>query len=79
MVSEFGWPVIARDNTIVTEPSPLSAALCPLIEQRTSGPSAAPNVAMNWFHTTRFQNRQAGGRCVITSASSSSSTKLPYE
>lgn len=34
---------------------------------------------MNWFHTTMFQNLHAGGRCVITSASSSSSTKLPYE
>ena len=62
------------DTTTVTEPSALGTALWPLIELRAS---VTLWVAMNWFHTTRFQNRHCGGWCVITSASSASSTKLP--
>ena len=76
VVSEFGCDVTPRETTIVTEPSALSTALWPLTEHRAS---AAPWVAMNWFHTTKFQNLHRGGRWVMTSASSSSSTKLPYE
>ena len=75
MVREFGCAVIPRETTIVTEPSAFGTALWPLTELRAS---ATPGVAMNWFHTTRFQNLHFGGRWVITSASSSSSTKLPY-
>ena len=74
MVIEFGCSVIPREMTTVTEPSALGTAEWPLTELRAS---ATPGVAMNWFHTTRFQNRHAGGRWVTTSASSSSSTKLP--
>ncbi len=73
MVSEFGCAVLAADKTTVTEPSLLTTALWPLREHRAS---SGPTVAMNWFHTTRFQNLHDGGRCVITSASSSSSTNF---
>ena len=42
-------------------------------------PSPALWLAMNWFQTNRFQNRQVGGWWVITSASSSARSKLPKE
>ena len=61
---------------MVTKPSLSGCAQWPLTEER---PSAALWVAMNWFQTTRFQNRQSGGRCRTTSASSSSSTNEPKE
>ena len=37
MVIEFGWLVIPRDSTIVTDPSALSTAVWPLMELRASG------------------------------------------
>ena len=54
-------------------PSALGTAAPLLIDVRSSGTS---RLAMNGFHTTTFQNRQAGGRWVTTRASSGSSEKL---
>ena len=72
----WGGRAGAVRTTTVTVPSLLATACVPLTEHRSS---PALWVAMNWFHTTKFQNRHAGGRYVMTSASSSSSTKLPKE
>jgi SAM-dependent methyltransferase len=74
VVTALGCAAIPREITTVTEPSVLGTAVWPLIEVRAS---VTQWVAMNWFHTTRFQNRHAGGRWVMMSASSSESTKLP--
>ena len=51
--------------TIVTVPSAFGTAAPMLTDVRAS---RRDSVAMKAFHTTRFQNRQAGGRWVTTSA-----------